>query len=460
MSVAESTRSEPLFPPGPSGHFLHGSAPEYMVGRLAFMERMVRTYGDIVRYRLGCDVTYLINDPALCRAVFQDWDHVDNALTTGWLFLDKSYLAVQGRARALPRSIVHTSICPRSIGARHDEMVACVERMLSRYRLGETRDVLSDMMHVGVEMMSEALVGRDAHAWMTPIFDFLSDIQVLGGAYTASPELQQRLEVAARREVFEALVNALEQLLVSLPDEPERNAPPLATLLRAEQSGSLTREGLIHELGVLLLSNGSASLLAMSTLYVLALYPDVRRTLASELDRVLEGRAVSARDLSALPYLDSVLKETMRLYPPVGLIARQVVSDFRCGPLRIPAGSQIHISPHLLHRNPRHWREPERFSPERFDPSAPDHRPPPSGAYMPFGTGIRRCIGDQLAMMQVKILIATMLPRVRLALPRGYTPVYDVSPMGASYPHPVALPMVVEALEPRAQPPHEAGAEP
>lgn len=431
-------RKRPL---GPSGHVLHGNTPEFTRGRLAFLERMAREYGDVVRYRLGCDVTYLVNDPRLCRAIFSDWEHVDNALTNGWMFLDQSYLAVHGRGRARPRALVHGAICPRAILARDDRMTACVLRMLSGFRDGEALNVLDALMRVGVEMLSVALVGLPAEAWMQPVFGYLSDIQTLGGAYTDSPELSARLDLAGRREVFETLEATVTDFVEGLADEEHEEVPVLAALLRAKRAGLLSARGLVHELCVLLLSNGSTSLLATSALYALARHPETLVKAERELAQVLGGRTPAAADLGRLTYLDLVVRETLRLYPPVALIPRLVVADFDCGPYRFEAGAQIHVSPHLLHRHPRYWQDPERFWPERFDAK---EGAPANPAFMPFGHAIRRCIGDQLAMLQVKLLLATLLPRVRLAPVPGFALTYDVSPMGASYPTDVSMPMIVQ----------------
>ncbi len=431
-----------VVPSASPGHFLHGNTPEYMLGRLSFLRQRAEQ-GDVVRYRLGCDETYLVNDPALCRAVLSDWERIDNAMTTGWMFLDQSYLAVQGRARTRPRRVVHSAMCPQRAFGRHREMSACVERQVARWNVGEERDGMADMMQLGVEMTSQALLGCGAEVWTQGTFELLSDIQVLGGAYTRSPALQERLTFARRREVFELMVQVVERLLERLPEKADDNAPPLAALMRSRENGQLSPVGLVHEICVLLLSSGSGSLLALSTLYALSLHPEERDRVEAELGRVLGGRAPEPGDLLALPYLDRVLSETMRLYPPVGLIPRHVREDCSHGDYRFPAGSQLHISPYLLHRHPRHWDAPERFWPDRFVDSEVSTRAVRDGAFLPFGSGIRRCIGDHLALIQVKLLLATLLQRVRLDVVPGYVPDYDVSPMGACYPSSVSVPFRV-----------------
>jgi cytochrome P450 len=430
-------------PPGPGGHVLHGNLAEFMTGRLAFLERMARNYGDVVRYRLGDHVAYLINDPALVRQVLADWDGVDNALTNGWLYLDQSYLAIHGRARAQPRSLLHAAISPRPIAARHAALVSCVERRCASWPHGGSIDALRELMELSVELISEALFARPALSWMGALFDDLADVQLMGGAYhEKSPELAERLSVPQRLKVFQTLVAAIEALLAELPPEPEANALSLAHLLRARDAQQLTPIGLVHELGVLVLSHTSIGVAAMSAVLHLAQHPEVREKLEAELWRVLGSRAITPDDFAQLPYLQQVLDESMRLLPAVGLIPRQVVTDFECGGYRIPSGSELHISPYLLHRHPRHWLEPERFWPERFDRErARSHE-----AYLPFGLSIRRCIGDQLSLIHLKLLLGTLLRRVRLDLGAD-APRYDVAPMGVCYPVAVELPVNVARVD-------------
>jgi cytochrome P450 len=108
-----------------------------------------------------------------------------------------------------------------------------------------------------------------------------------------------------------------------------------------------------------------------------------------------------------------------------------------------------------LHRHPRYWDEPHAFRPERFDSELPGHRPVTKGAYIPFGSGIRRCIGDQLALLEIKLMVTLTLQRFRLHVEPGFVPNYDVSPFGANYPQSVNMPMVVELREPHVARPSQ-----
>lgn len=136
------------------------------------------------------------------------------------------------------------------------------------------------------------------------------------------------------------------------------------------------------------------------TLQVLGRHPDEQRRVADELAGVLGGRPPTVHDLPALRRTAMVIKEAMRLYPPVYALARRAEREDEIGGHRIPPGSLLVVSQWATHRRPRIWEDPETFDPNRFTPAeeAARHR----YAYFPFGGGPRACIGSHFAMQERK----------------------------------------------------------
>jgi len=137
----------------------------------------------------------------------------------------------------------------------------------------------------------------------------------------------------------------------------------------------------------------------------------VREQLEGELDAVLDGRPPTVADLPHLPLTRAIFDETLRLYPPAWVITRRALAD---DPIGIPANSIVIISPYVVHRNPDFWPDPLRFDPQRFLAEAANGRP--RYAYIPFGGGPRLCIGDQFALLEGPLLLATIAQRYRLDL--------------------------------------------
>ncbi|MFI1679074.1 cytochrome P450 [Streptomyces sp. NPDC020607] len=170
------------------------------------------------------------------------------------------------------------------------------------------------------------------------------------------------------------------------------------------------------------------------TLHLLGRHPEVAERVAAELDRVLGDRsAPDYGDLRELTYLDMVLKESMRLYPPGPYGARETTEDMVLGGVdgtdgtdgtyEIPAGTTVFYPFWAVHMNPDHWPEPAKFVPERFAPEAVAARS--RFAYVPFGVGPRSCEGAGLAMVEAQLMLAVLLKRFRFRPVEGHevTPV-------------------------------------
>ena len=159
-------------------------------------------------------------------------------------------------------------------------------------------------------------------------------------------------------------------------------------------------------------------MLFRSVWYLLAKHPDVQARVGEEIGEVLNGRLPTGQDVPKLRHTEMVLKETLRLYPPaVGTFARQANADVEIGGYTIRKGGIVRLLSYPLHHDPRWFADPERFDPERFAPGRAEQIP--QYAYFPFGGGPRVCVGNQFAMMEMTLILATILPRFRLELPPG-----------------------------------------
>jgi cytochrome P450 len=145
---------------------------------------------------------------------------------------------------------------------------------------------------------------------------------------------------------------------------------------------------------------------------LLARHPAAESASTAEMQTLFAGRQPTGDDRARLGYTELVVKEALRLYPPVWVIGRVATTDCALGPYRVPAGWTIVTSPWVTHGDPRHFDEPERFAPERWADGLEKRMP--RYAYFPFGGGPRACIGAQFAMSEAVLLVATIAQRARL----------------------------------------------
>ena len=145
---------------------------------------------------------------------------------------------------------------------------------------------------------------------------------------------------------------------------------------------------------------------------------------------MIADAAPTLEQLTGLVYTKQVLQESMRLYPPAWILGRRALEDDEIGGFRVPRGTFVYLRPYVLHRHPEFWPNPEGFDPDRFHPHAlAAHKSlgRPKLAYMPFGGGQRKCIGDHFAQMEALIILAVLTRRFNLELAPGFRPDLEAS---------------------------------
>jgi cytochrome P450 len=154
-------------------------------------------------------------------------------------------------------------------------------------------------------------------------------------------------------------------------------------------------------------------------LYLMSQHPEVVVKMRAELDEHVGDRTLCVDDLGKLPYLEMVVKESMRILPAVWSFMKETIEDVELGDYLIPKGSMIFISPYVTQHNPLYFPEPDEFRPERF--TKENEKALPKGAYVPFSAGQRICLGKMFALMESKLILGTMVNNVDFVLPEGHT---------------------------------------
>ncbi len=188
---------------------------------------------------------------------------------------------------------------------------------------------------------------------------------------------------------------------------------------RDQETGeAFSRDELIDQLGVFFLAGHDTTASALiSTLYVLAMRPDILGAVREEVDAAVGERDMTFEDVKRLPLCRSVFRETLRLYPPITFMPRVAMRAGRLGDMAFRRGALIMIAPWIVHRHTAYWDNPDAFDPERFLP----HREAEveAGAYIPFGLGPHSCIGAGFALAEAALIIATIAGRFDLHIENG-----------------------------------------
>jgi cytochrome P450 len=300
------------------------------------------------------------------------------------------------------------------------EMVRITHSYLVEWQPGSTRDISADMQFLTMRIATQTLfgedVGQDGAATATLLRDTL---RINSRWLTAAlpwdlPGLPYRrlLNKAAAYEV--QMRRIVQQKRATGPGTTD----VLSILLQAEDADtgtSLTENEVLGHVGVLFAAGHETSANAVTwTLFLLSQHPEVAAQLVDELDGVLRGADPGAADLGRLPLMEYVVKEAMRVLPPVPWNARVLLGTAEVGGYQLPAGAEVWISIFETHRCPALFPEPAKFRPSRWESLDPG-----PFEYVPFSAGPRMCIGAGFAMMEIRLILAMVLKRFRLEMAEG-----------------------------------------
>jgi cytochrome P450 len=413
--------------------------------------RWARDYGDIVYYHFFDFEVYILFHP----------QHVEQILLgkTGNFvkgmtsranpeLFGNGLLTSDGEFWRRQRRLSNPAFHRESLARYAEITIEEAARLIDTWKPGETRNIHNDMMNVTLRIVLRSLFGTELGNNMRVIEPALEAIMKSSSGFN-SIAFYLRVPTPARKLHFLA-VQKLNEIVYALidrgrhklqtdgqaanvpqPASPQQATGPkdLLTLLltaRDDDGNSMSDQQLRDEVITLLLAGHETTALNLSwTWYLLGQHPEVEKKLHAELDAVLGGRAPRPADLPKLQYTDRVLRETLRLYPPAWRIFRRTEEALKVGDYTLPAGANIVLSQWVTQRDPRWFREPERFNPDRWSEETASKLP--RFAYFPFGGGPRVCIGAGFAMMEATLLLAAIAQRFCMRL----TPNQRVEPLAS-----------------------------
>jgi cytochrome P450 len=412
--------------PGPGGHPITDQLKRFECNPLRFLLDTQREYGDVARLHLWPELYHLVSHPSGMRHV----------LATNRRNYHGPPLEERGSQRAPAQASGDADISARMSRlapqvSRQDRLAAmaplmsnAIESMLVRWSAhaddGEPIDVADELVRLALLVLGETLFKVDLSDELPALIPALGVVlRHRAPQRRVSPYqlLEQRTEppdLANARRTLSGVISRL----VEEGRSAERNDRDLLSRLatdRDEGTGRRLREDDVRTtMLVFLISGHSAVADAMGwAMFLLATNRAAQRRLQTEVDMALGTRQPAITDLSNLPYTLIVLREAMRLYPPVWMFApRTALRGDRIDGYRIPAGSKILMSPYLTHRHPDFWETPQLFDPERFSGKMP-------AAFFPFGVGPWSCLGSQFGLLEARMLLASASQRYRWAVAPG-----------------------------------------
>ena len=385
-------------------------------------------------------------------------DHIRDVLITHGSSYGKAHSAFARLARVLGQGLLTTDgatwkrhrrmIQPAFHKARlrgySGMMVAEAERTAERWRDGESVDLGAALTELTLRVVSRSLFSHEVAGEVDAI---TGAVAVLQESFSRPALLPRWLPTPHRRRVRRS-IRAIDDVMYRLIAARRAGSGETAAAgdldllqmlvdIRDEEGDGtgLTDTEIRDQLVTFYMAGHETTSHALTwTLYLLSQHPEAEACMFAELASVLEDRLPSFEDFDSLSYTQSVIEESMRLYPPVYVIARKATADTCIGDYPVPAGSEVALWIYMTHHDARWYPDPTTFDPERFADENAAKRP--RYAYLPFGVGARTCIGKTFATIEAVLILATLAQRFRLSLTPGQIAGADLTPETCGLPRP------------------------
>lgn len=439
---SESVDSISESPPRLNEWPLVGSTLSVVRDPIGFFDR-VAEHGDVVRYQLfGSDVTMVLHPDHIERLLVTESESVRKLRLGEYRdneFAPNGVLFTEGKQWRNQRTLLQNAFTPDRIQHYGTTMTDVAAQQAESWAEGEEVAIDRQFSRMTLSILAKTLFDIDIEerrssgsrgAVITEVAHAIneqsdpSNLWAVAPSWIPSPT-QRRYDRAMA--AFERLIDALVEERAGNESDSE---DLLSLLLTAETGGYRHSERELRDqlLTFLFAGHETTSLALTYTILLLTQHPAVTSRLREEWDEELGDGDPAPSDVPDLTYTDCVVRESLRLYPPAYALFRAATEDIYLDDYVIPKGTNITIPQYRVHRDPRFYEAPETFDPDRWvdPPERPEY------AYFPFGGGPRHCIGMRFAMLELKLLVPTILRRVRFELLSDPDP--DLAPRATLHP--------------------------
>ena len=404
---------------------------EMIQDRSGFLVEKHEEHGDIFISRALLRDILFVRDPAVVYGInvtyWADFYKPDYIKQMWKQFLGNGLVPNDGESWKRQHKLILPGFHKKRVDAYAPTMVEFTERMLDRWKEGERRDMRIELNALALEVVASTLfdidIGKEDSKTIREAIGDVSEILVKDADNMVPrpdwwPSTSNRRKKRAIARIEDIIRRAHQERLANNEDRGDLFSHMVFV---EDEQGRMSDKQLRDEAMTLIFAGHETTAHALVwTWYLLAKNPDKTAKLREELERVVGDRRVEVDDLPNLPYLEMVVKESLRLYPSVWAYARQAQRDLVIEGYEIEKGQTITISHIAMGRNPKYYDDPMEFRPERWTREL--ERMLPRGAYVPFAGGPRVCLGKQFAMMEMRMILATLVRRVDITIPEGFGP--------------------------------------
>jgi cytochrome P450 len=417
-------------PPGPRSIIPLRNLFRFRQDSLDFLKKIAGEYGDIVRFKIGPYQLVYLNHPDYIKEVLSVQHNKfvkGRPLEMAKALLGEGLLTSEGEFHKRQSRIIQPAFHRKMLETYATAMTDYTIRMMKGWKDGMQVDMMEEMIKLSTGIAGKTFFNVDIEHEAPEINKALTIIMNLFGRITMpGSEILLKLPLPGTLKFFRAKAR-LDETIYRIIEERRssglNNGDLLSLLLQAQaetgDTGGMTNQQIRDEAMTLFLTSFDTTSLALTwSWYLLSQNPAVATELKEELDRVLQGRTPVIDDYSQLKFTRMVLAESMRIYPPSYLIARQAMEDFSLGSYKVTAGTIVLMSPYLIHHDSRFHADPEIFNPHTW--AGRKETQYSSNTYFPFSMGPRACIGQQYAWLEGVLVLATIAQSWNIQLVPGH----------------------------------------
>ena len=403
------------------GHFL-----KFRRNPTDFLTNLAKL-GDVTFLKLGGKPAYFLNHPDLIRDLLVTNNSKfikGRALQRSKKLLGEGLLTSEGAAHLRQRRMIAPAFHREKIRTYAEAMTECAAKMADEWNEGEVRDIDKEMMRLTLQIVGKTLFGANVDDEANEVGAALTAIiEMFNYLLLPFSELLEKLPFPQSNR-FNRSKETLDKVIYGIINERRKSGEDkgdlLSMLLLAQDEtdgAAMTDEQVRDECLTIFLAGHETTANALTwTFYLLSQNAEKLEKLNEEFDRVLpNGKIPSIEDLPNLKYTESVIAESMRLFPPAWAIGRLAIEEHQFGGYEVPKGALVLLSPFITHRDARFWENADEFIPERWEKLSVKE----AGnkfIYFPFSKGVRSCIGEGFAWTEGVLLIAALLRKWNLKL--------------------------------------------
>jgi cytochrome P450 len=410
----------------PKARPFFGHAPAFSADPVGFLGQCARDHGDLVPLNLAGWPCYAVFHPDLIEQVLTARHREVTRMRSLHSPLLKRIFGnglnvSEGDFWLRQRRLAQPAFHRERLRVYASVMVEYTERMLGTWHDDALLDVDEEMMRLTLAIATRTLFGEE----LTEASRAGAALSVLLAEYATqfgSAAFLDRFFITPSAMRARRAIRELDQIIHGLIAQ-RRSAGPgddlLSMLLEArdDDGGRMSDVQVRDEVMTFLFGGHETTALSLTwTWHLLTTHPAAAARAVEEVDARLGGRRATHADAAALGFCEQVVKEAMRLYPPIYCMGRETRAPMELLGHAIPAGVQLLLPQCVVQRDPRFFAEPAQFRPERWAPGATEI---PRCAYFPFGAGPRICIGAAFSMVEAVLVLATVLQRYTLTAEPG-----------------------------------------